>query len=176
MILLYVLFIISLLIYIIKDRKKTNMYINMIIKQKESNSIKQQKNKEKLKLETNIKSKFNKMKIRESITKVKKEPNKSKFFIQKDDNKKQLNEKKKNKNIIKNKSKIRNKTSIPPKKNRNPLNKRVKGIVIRTRNSFETQTNLKSKKIPNKINLNKKQIQNTFETQTKHVISGLADL
>ena len=64
------------------------MYINIIIKQKESNNIKQQKNKEKLKMDTSIKSKFNKMKIRGSITKNKKESIKSKFLVKKNDNKK----------------------------------------------------------------------------------------
>ena len=150
MTILYILFIISLLAYIIKDRKRIHIFINMILKNKE-NIFKLPKNQKTQKIEkVNVKSKSNEKKIKEKKVNEKKTKENKNKNNKKDLNKKLIkNNKKKEKSPLKNKKKI-NKKSAPPKKRRNSISKKVTQLY----NNSNTKSYLKSPEKQSKININ----------------------
>ena len=140
-----ILFLLLILIYCAKDRKKINSYIQSLIKSKMAylNNSKQQQKRESLKLK-DLKNKSNQ-------TKMKNISQKSKF------NQKSNNNKNKNK-IINKKNNINKKNKNgPPKKNEKIILKKNKKLADKIKNSklstnINSNTNLISSKSMKKIN------------------------
>ena len=164
MTIIYFIFIITLLIYIIIDRKKINLFINKIIRNK-MNLIKLEKNKnkkgtEKLNLKNKIEKKLkNKSDIKDKVDKnFNKNKGNQKDKINKKDNKKKENKDKKGKKKVKNikyNDKNNHKVKEPPK-NKKKNNRKNLEVYNSTNKEFNmhSNANLKTKKNTNKININ----------------------
>ena len=167
MTIIYFFFIISILMYIIYDRKKIHIFINEILKNKtnanKNNKIKPNSKIEKIKNKTSEKKLNKKNEANEKKNKKKEKSNKNKKpeknknkKVEKNKNKKlEKNKNNKNKSVQKNKNKkIKN---SPPNKNKKKnikyskdVNTTIKGF----KTYLNSKKNLKSKVNPNNININ----------------------
>ena len=169
MTIIYFFFMISLFIYIINDRKKINIFINLTLKAKVKitqpkpskivikkidklnikNDKKNDKKDKKEKLDL-INIKDNKGKHKD----INKNKDKDKNKIKKKDNKKEKENKLKQRNNIKKKNNKRNKTSEPPKKRLiSKINKKNNRINTTTK-ILSSNSNIRTSNKLDKININ----------------------
>ena len=148
MTIIYILFIISLLVYIIKDRKRINLFINDVLKGK-ANFSKNQKNRKRIR-NRNIKNMANAQKS----NKNNKNEKKNNIY---NNNKKKTSKNKEAKDIFKISPKIKKlvkkKSNEPPKKRKSSKVKKInfEDFNPLTKTTF-TNSNLKAKN--NRININ----------------------